>query len=71
MHKTRLENLVAIIYRSQGLAEKIPETHQTVLANRTKPRVRSAKMARLDLFTKDLMIPGGYLESCKTHELSY
>jgi hypothetical protein len=49
MHKTRLEDLVAIIYRSQGLADKIPETHQTVLVNRSKPRVRSTKRAQLDL----------------------
>jgi hypothetical protein len=34
-------DLVVIIYRFQGVAEKIPETPQTVLANRSKVRVRS------------------------------
>jgi hypothetical protein len=43
MEKTRLEDLVVINYRSQGLAEKVPETHQTVLANRSKIKVRSGK----------------------------
>jgi hypothetical protein len=38
-----LEDLVVINYRSQGLAEKICKTHQTVLVKRTKYRVRSIK----------------------------
>jgi hypothetical protein len=43
MERTRYRDLVAINYRSQGLAEKIPETHQIVLMNRSKIRVRSGK----------------------------
>jgi hypothetical protein len=38
-----------IIYRSQGLAEKISETQQTVLVNRSKIRVRSIKGVGLGL----------------------
>jgi hypothetical protein len=41
MSKTRLEDLFAINYRYRGVAEKKPETPQTVLTNRSKIRVRS------------------------------
>jgi hypothetical protein len=34
MEKTRLEDVFAINYRSQGLANKKPETHQIVLVKR-------------------------------------
>jgi hypothetical protein len=42
------KDLYAIIYRFLGLARKIPETHQTVLVNRSKIRVRSIKGLGLD-----------------------
>jgi DNA-binding HxlR family transcriptional regulator len=45
MEKTRLEDLFKINYRFGGLTEMIPETHQTVLAKRTKDMVRSIKGA--------------------------
>jgi hypothetical protein len=38
-----LEDLSAINYRSQGVAEKIPETQETVLVKRIKHGVRSIK----------------------------
>jgi hypothetical protein len=38
-----LEDLSAINYRLQGLAEKEPETQETVLVLRIKHRVRSIK----------------------------
>ena len=44
MEKTRFRDLYEINYRFQGLAEKIIETHQIVLANRSKLGVRSAKL---------------------------
>jgi Flp pilus assembly protein TadB len=50
--KTRLEDLIAINRRSGGLAEKILETPQTVLANRSKARVRSEKDDKPDLVVK-------------------
>jgi hypothetical protein len=37
------KDLFVINYRFGGLAEKILETHQIVLANRSKTRVRSEK----------------------------
>jgi hypothetical protein len=43
MSKTRLEDLFAIIYRFQGVAEKIPETQKIVLEKRIKLGVRSVK----------------------------
>jgi hypothetical protein len=39
MEKTRLEDLFMNNYRFQGEAEKILETPQTVLTNRSKIRV--------------------------------
>jgi hypothetical protein len=45
-----LEDLVVIIYRSQGLAEKIHKTQGIVLAKLIKLGVRSEKGIRLDLF---------------------
>jgi hypothetical protein len=41
-----------INYRLQGLAEKKPETQETVLAKRIKLGVRSEKDDRLDLVMK-------------------
>jgi hypothetical protein len=41
MEKTRLEDLFMNNYRSQGLAEKKPETQEIVLAKRIKHGVRS------------------------------
>jgi hypothetical protein len=38
-----LEDLSAINYRLQGLAEKKPETQETMLVKRIKHRVRSIK----------------------------
>jgi hypothetical protein len=43
MEKTRLEDLFVNNYRSQGIAEEISETQQTVLAKRIKDIVRSIK----------------------------
>ena len=37
------KDLIAIIYKVEGLTEKIHKTHQTVLAKRIKDRVRSIK----------------------------
>jgi hypothetical protein len=39
-----LVDLSAINYRLQGLAEKKPETQETVLVKRIKLRVRSVKV---------------------------
>jgi hypothetical protein len=39
-----LEDLFVINYRLQGLAEKKPETQETVLAKRIKYRVRSKRV---------------------------
>jgi hypothetical protein len=39
-----LEDLFVINYRSQGVAEKIPETQGTVLAKGIKLEVRSEKV---------------------------
>jgi hypothetical protein len=44
MSKTRLEDLVAINYSQQGVADKIVKAHSTVLAKRIKYRVRSEKV---------------------------
>jgi hypothetical protein len=52
MSKTRLVDLFAIIYRFQGVAEKIPETQETVLEKRIKLGVRSIKGCWLDLCAK-------------------
>ena len=49
MEKTRFRYLNGINHRLQGLAEKILETHQIVLVNRSKHRVRSIKEHGLDL----------------------
>jgi hypothetical protein len=68
MEKTRLEDLFVIIYRFNGLARKIPETHQTVLANRSNARVRSAKGARDRSVCKESKDLGGYAGTCKTHK---
>jgi hypothetical protein len=43
MEKTRLEDLFVINYRSQGVAEKKPETQETVLVKRIKLGVRFIK----------------------------
>jgi hypothetical protein len=47
-----LVDLFAIIYRFQGVAEKIPETQETVLEKRIKLGVRSIKGCWLDLCAK-------------------
>jgi hypothetical protein len=44
-----LEDLSAINYKLQGLAEKKPETQETMLVNKSKIRVRSIKDVRMDL----------------------
>ena len=46
------KDLDKINCRSQGLAEKIPETHQIVLANRLNFGVRSGKGHRWDLIAE-------------------
>jgi hypothetical protein len=43
------KDLFAINYRFQGVAEKIPETHWTVLVKLVKLGVRSTKALWLDL----------------------
>jgi hypothetical protein len=57
-----LEDLFAINYRFQGLAEKKPETQETVLVKLVKFGVRSVKGASLDLCAKGGIFPGGSLE---------
>jgi hypothetical protein len=47
-----LKDLVVINYRSQGVAEEISETQQTVLVKLVKLRIRSTKALGLDLFVK-------------------
>jgi hypothetical protein len=47
-----LEDLSAINYRLQGLAEKEPETQETVLVKRIKLGVRSVKEFWMDLVVK-------------------
>jgi hypothetical protein len=52
MEKTRLEDLFVNNYRSHGLANKKPETQETVLVKLVKLGVRSTKALELDLFVK-------------------
>jgi hypothetical protein len=52
MSKTRFEDLVVINYRSQGVAEEISETQQTMLVKLIMLGVRSEKGLRLDLDVK-------------------
>jgi hypothetical protein len=52
MKKTRLEDLVVIYYRCQGLAEKICKTHAIVLSKLIKLGVRSEKGLKLDLLVR-------------------
>jgi hypothetical protein len=47
-----LEDLVVINYRLQGLAEKKPETQETVLVKRIKLGVRSVKDPWVELVVK-------------------
>jgi glycogen synthase len=49
VEKTRYKDLVVINYRFGGLAEKILETHQIVLVNRSKIGAIFTKEHRLDL----------------------
>jgi hypothetical protein len=56
MEKTRLEDLFVNNYRSQGVAEKIPETQYTTLVNRFKIGVRSEKEFGMDLIAGNLKI---------------
>jgi hypothetical protein len=64
-----LEDLFVNNYRSQGLAEKIFKTHQIVLANRSKDRVRSEKGFGMDLFVKIYTFQGVFYEIRKTQKL--
>jgi hypothetical protein len=47
-----LEDLSAINHRLQGLAEKKPETQETVLVKRIKHEVRSVKEPWVELVVK-------------------
>jgi hypothetical protein len=47
--KQDYRDLVVINYRFQGVAEKIPETQETVLVRLTKLKVRSVKVLGMDL----------------------
>jgi hypothetical protein len=47
--KQDYRDLVAINRRFQGVAEKIPETQETVLVKLVKLRVRSEKVLGMDL----------------------
>jgi hypothetical protein len=60
------KDLYAIIYRFQGLAREICKTHQIVLANRSKDRVRSEKGFGMDLFARNLKITGFIKKIYKT-----
>jgi hypothetical protein len=51
-----LEDLSAINYRLQGLAEKKPETQEIVLVKRIKLEVRSVKEFGMDLTARNLKI---------------
>jgi hypothetical protein len=55
-----LEDLFVINYRLQGLAEKKPETQETVLVKRIKDRVRSIKRLGWALCVKSGIFPRGY-----------
>jgi hypothetical protein len=63
-----LEDLFAINYRFQGLAEKKPETQETVLVKRIKYRVRSIKGCWLVLDAGIYSYQGVFKERCKTQE---
>jgi hypothetical protein len=63
MDKTRLKGPRCDIYRFQGLQNKIPETHQIVLVNRSKPRVRSKKGPRVGSTWKGGIFLGGHLQN--------
>jgi hypothetical protein len=52
MEKTRLEDLFVNNYRSQGLANKNPETQPIVLVKRIKLGVRSIKEPWAELVVK-------------------
>jgi hypothetical protein len=60
--KTRLKDLYVINYRSQGLTKKIRKTHQIVLANRSKARVRSEKEPRDGSGYRNLKGSRGYMQ---------
>jgi hypothetical protein len=68
MEKRRLKDLFVNNYRFQGVAEKIPETPQTVLTNRSKIRVRSEKELGWIWLRRNLMDLGGFLQDCKTRK---
>jgi hypothetical protein len=57
-----------INYRFGGLAEKILETHQIVLAKRSKDRVRSTKWLGWDLCVEVGSLLGVMCRSAKTQE---
>jgi hypothetical protein len=57
-----------INYRFGGLAEKILETHQIVLAKRSKDRVRSTKWLGWDLCVEVGSLQGVICRFAKTQE---
>jgi hypothetical protein len=62
-----LEDLSAINYRLQGLAEKKPETQEAVLAKRIKYRVRSIKERGWALCVKVGSLEGVMCRLVETH----
>jgi hypothetical protein len=68
MEKTRLEDLLVINYRLQGLAEKICKTSAIVLAKLIKLGVRSEKCHWLVLDAGIYSYQGVFEERCKTHK---
>jgi hypothetical protein len=52
-----------INHRFGGLCEKILETHQTVLAKRSKDMLRSTKWLGWDLCVKNGIFIGGFLRN--------
>jgi hypothetical protein len=63
-----LEDLSAINYTLQGLAEKKPETQETVLVKRIKHRVRSIKECGWDLCVKVGSLEGVICRLVETHK---
>jgi muramidase (phage lysozyme) len=63
-----LEDLSAINYRLQGLAEKKPETQETVLVKRIKHRVRSIKEHGWALCVKVGSLEGVICRLVETHK---
>jgi hypothetical protein len=63
-----LEDLFVIHYRLQGLAEKKPETQETVLVKRIKHRVRSIKERGWALCVKVGSLVGVICTLVETHK---